>query len=227
METKERATNKKIIITIIIILIAILLAAFYGYYKHYGKTISWEDAQHHVGETATIKGDVAEITYAPDSSGSPIFIDVGLPYPEAGRVTATIWDNNQSALDITIEDIEQQYSIGTTIYLSGEVESYGDAYSIDITSLDQISKTNISTHSLLFNEIGFRLLCLLGLIIMVLVLVGCVFVIDKWENDGSIIHSFIVTICKILNYLSFIACLFLGFEVLLLIYNGIKFLLLG
>ena len=102
--------------------------------------ISWKDAGDYVGETVTIKGKIAEVNYAPESNGSPVFIDLGEAYPASGRVTLTIWEEDQDEFDVSPENMESLYPVGSTIIVTGEIETYGDAYSIDLHSPNQISK---------------------------------------------------------------------------------------
>src|ERR1700693_5961808 len=57
--------------------------------------MSPEDAQHHVGETATVCGTVASAHYSPQSRGKPTFLDMGHAYPDED-FTAVIWGDDRS-----------------------------------------------------------------------------------------------------------------------------------
>ena len=106
----------------------------------YPDSISWKDAGDHVGETVTIKGEIAEVNYSSESNGKPIFIDLGKAYPAEGRVTATIWEEDQDNFGIEPEDFDSEYPVGDTIYVKGTVEVYEDAYSIKVSDPSQIMK---------------------------------------------------------------------------------------
>lgn len=79
--------------------------------------ISWKDAGDYVGETVIVKGKIAEVTYSPESSGRPVFIDIGEAYPAPGRVTATIWEEDQDNFNMDPDEFESYYSVGDTIYV--------------------------------------------------------------------------------------------------------------
>lgn len=102
--------------------------------------ISWKDAGDYVGETVTIKGKIAEVNYSPESNGSPVFIDLGEAYPASGRVTLTIWEEDQDKFDASPNNMDSLYPVGSTITVTGEIQTYGDAYSIDVRNPSQITK---------------------------------------------------------------------------------------
>lgn len=102
------------------------------------EAISWKDAGDYIGQTITVKGKVAAVDYSPSSNGSPVFIDIGEAYPAAGRVSAIIWEENQSQFGVSPDNFDSLYSVGDTIYVKGTIEKYKDAYSIDVYSPEQI-----------------------------------------------------------------------------------------
>jgi DNA/RNA endonuclease YhcR with UshA esterase domain len=93
--------------------------------------ISWKKAKNHIGETVTIKGPVKGVFQSTQSSGSPTFINIGKDYPESGRVTVVIWEENISEFD------PYSYS-GETVYVTGEVYMYDGNPQIEASSPEQI-----------------------------------------------------------------------------------------
>ena len=57
-------------------------------------SISAAQAKDHVGEKATVCGDVASTRYAASSRGNPTFINLDKPYPNQ-IFTVLIWGNNR------------------------------------------------------------------------------------------------------------------------------------
>jgi hypothetical protein len=57
-------------------------------------SISAADAKNHVGERATVCGEVASTHYAVSSRGSPTFINLDKPYPNQ-IFTVLIWGTNR------------------------------------------------------------------------------------------------------------------------------------
>jgi hypothetical protein len=47
----------------------------------YGASLNPEEAASHVGENATVCGQVASATYAAKAMAAPTFLDLGKPYP--------------------------------------------------------------------------------------------------------------------------------------------------
>jgi hypothetical protein len=47
----------------------------------YGASLNPEEAAQHVGENATVCGQVASATYAVKAMAAPTFLDLGKPYP--------------------------------------------------------------------------------------------------------------------------------------------------
>lgn len=69
---------------------ALLLSAL-AYAQH---SISPSEAKNHVGENATVCGDVASAHYAPRSRGNPTFINLDKPYPKQ-IFTVVIWGSDR------------------------------------------------------------------------------------------------------------------------------------
>jgi hypothetical protein len=64
-------------------------------YAHAQSSISLADAKNHVGENATICGNVAGTHYAAHSRGNPTFLNLDKPYPDQ-IFTILIWDSDRS-----------------------------------------------------------------------------------------------------------------------------------
>jgi hypothetical protein len=59
------------------------------------KKLSAAEAKDHVGETATVCGDVVSTRYAASTKGQPTFLNLDKPYPNQ-IFTVVIWGNNRS-----------------------------------------------------------------------------------------------------------------------------------
>ena len=55
-----------------------------------GASLNADEAAHHVGETATVCGNVASANYASQSKGQQTFLNLDKPYPNQ-TFTAVIW----------------------------------------------------------------------------------------------------------------------------------------
>ncbi len=97
----------------------------------YPDAISWKKAKNHIGEKVTIKGPVKGVFQSTQSNGSPTFINIGKDYPENGRMTVVIWEENISKFDT------YSYS-GETVYVTGEVYMYDGNPQIEVSSPEQI-----------------------------------------------------------------------------------------
>lgn len=94
--------------------------------------ISWKKAYDHVGETVTIKGTVKGIFQSTGSNGSPTFINIGRDYPEDGRVTVLVWEENLSNFD-------DLYAYeGEKVFVTGEIYMYDGVAQIEVSDPDQI-----------------------------------------------------------------------------------------
>jgi DNA/RNA endonuclease YhcR with UshA esterase domain len=59
------------------------------------KTLTAAEAKDHVGETATVCGNVASTRYATSTKGQPTFLNLDKPYPNQ-IFTIVIWGTNRS-----------------------------------------------------------------------------------------------------------------------------------
>jgi DNA/RNA endonuclease YhcR with UshA esterase domain len=58
------------------------------------KTLTATEAKNHIGETATVCGEVASTHYATSSRGKPTFINLDKPYPNE-IFTVLIWGSDR------------------------------------------------------------------------------------------------------------------------------------
>jgi hypothetical protein len=96
--------------------------------------ISWSDAGQHIGETATIYGQVMSVKFASGSNGQPTFINLGADYPKSNRVQVLIWGQNRGNFSSTPESMYR----GKTICVSGYIDTYNGVVQIEVTSPNQI-----------------------------------------------------------------------------------------
>jgi hypothetical protein len=59
------------------------------------ETITAQDAKNHIGETATVCGEVASTHHAARSRGNPTFINLDKPYPSE-IFTVLIWGSDRA-----------------------------------------------------------------------------------------------------------------------------------
>ena len=76
------------------------------------------EAKNHIGQSATVCGQVAGTHYAARSRGNPTFINLDQPYPNA-IFTIVIWGSDRPKFG----DPEQTYS-GKRICVTGKVTLY-------------------------------------------------------------------------------------------------------
>lgn len=94
--------------------------------------IAWKKAYGHVGETVTIKGTVKGIFQSTGSNGSPTFINIGRDYPENGRVTVVVWEEN-------LPNFDNLYAYeGEKVYVTGEIYMYDGVAQIEASDQSQI-----------------------------------------------------------------------------------------
>jgi hypothetical protein len=82
------------------------------------KTLTAVEARNHVGERATVCGEVASTRYAATSRGNPTFINLAKPYPDQ-VFTALIWGNDR----LKFGDPEQEYR-DKHICVTGKIMDY-------------------------------------------------------------------------------------------------------
>jgi DNA/RNA endonuclease YhcR with UshA esterase domain len=94
------------------------LALFFGCISCAAQTIAATQAKDHVGEKATVCGQVASTHYAARSRGNPTFINLDQPYPNQ-IFTVLIWGSDRPKFGAP----EQTYS-GKAICVTGTITMY-------------------------------------------------------------------------------------------------------
>lgn len=82
--------------------------------------LPWYEAIDNIGAYTTVVGPVVDTAYAPDSRGTPTFLNLGLPYPDPGRFTVVIWIDGRWNFDYPPEETY----LGLTICVTGTIELY-------------------------------------------------------------------------------------------------------
>ena len=90
-------------------------------------------AQNHIGEKATVCGEVVSTHYASSSNGEPTFLNLDEPYPNQ-VFTAVIWGDDRANFD----EPEVKYR-GKNVCVTGKIKSYRGAAEIILYSPKQIS----------------------------------------------------------------------------------------
>lgn len=79
----------------------------------------WYNAWANVGTTCTVAGPVVDVYQAVDENGMPIFVTVGVDYPNCESVTLVIWADDEDAFDSTLHAIDHGNAwISITSYLT-------------------------------------------------------------------------------------------------------------
>jgi DNA/RNA endonuclease YhcR with UshA esterase domain len=89
-------------------------------------------AQNHIGEKATVCGEVASTYYASSSNGEPTFLNLDKAYPDH-VFTAVIWGENRDNFD----EPEVKYR-GKSVCVTGKIKSYRGLAQIILYSEKQI-----------------------------------------------------------------------------------------
>jgi hypothetical protein len=100
---------------IVAILVVAVLWATLGLAQN---SISAADAKNHVGEKATVCGEVASTHYAARTRGNPTFINLDKPYPSQ-IFTVLIWGSDRSKFG----DPEEAYR-SKHICVTGKIADY-------------------------------------------------------------------------------------------------------
>lgn len=90
-------------------------------------------AQNHVGEKATVCGEVVSTHYASSSNGEPTFLNLDEAYPNQ-VFTVVIWGDDREKFD----EPEVKYR-GKNICVIGKIKSYRGIAQIILYSKSQIS----------------------------------------------------------------------------------------
>jgi micrococcal nuclease len=96
-------------------------------------TILPEDAINHIGQQATVCGNVASTHFSSRSKGQPTFINLNRPYPQQ-IFTILIWGSDRSKFPSAPEN----YYSNKRICVSGKIQQYKGAPEIVVKSANQI-----------------------------------------------------------------------------------------
>ena len=97
--------------------------------------ISPEDAINHIGQQATVCGNVSSTHFSSRSKGQPTFINLNRPYPKQ-IFTILIWGSDRSKFPGAPEN----YYSNKRICVSGKIQQYKGAPEIVVKSANQISE---------------------------------------------------------------------------------------
>jgi len=111
------------------ILIAVILTAYVAQAQ---KPLTAAEAKEHIGQTATVCGDVASTHYAARSRGNPTFINLDKPYPNQ-IFTVLIWGSDRPKFG----DPEETYR-SKHICVTGKISDYKGAPEIVAYAPSQI-----------------------------------------------------------------------------------------
>ena len=95
-----------------------------------------EQAERHIGESATVCGPVAGTKYASDVSGQPTYLYIGKPYPAPDRFTVVIAGENRQKFG----NAPERYYLGKTICVRGMIRENEGVAQIEINVPSQISE---------------------------------------------------------------------------------------
>ena len=107
--SQRRITQRTVIFCAILMWISLAQAQ---------KSIQAADAKDHIGERATVCGQVASTHFAERSKGEPTFINLDKPYPNQ-IFTILIWGSERAKFG----DPERTYS-GKHVCVTGRIASY-------------------------------------------------------------------------------------------------------
>ena len=82
------------------------------------KKLTAAEAKDHVGETATVCGEVVSTRYASSTKGQPTFLNLDKPYPNQ-VFTVLIWGSNRSKFGTPETDYK-----GKRICVTGKITEY-------------------------------------------------------------------------------------------------------
>jgi DNA/RNA endonuclease YhcR with UshA esterase domain len=98
-------------------------------------TITPEDAINHIGQQATVCGNVASAKYSTRSNRQPTFLNLNRPYPHH-IFTALIWGADRSKFS----NPPEVYYMNKKICVSGTIEEYKGKAEIIVRNPNQIKE---------------------------------------------------------------------------------------
>lgn len=114
-------------------IVFLFLAIFTSSFVVAQKKLTGTEAQEHIGEEATVCGDVVSARYASTSNGAPTFLNLDKPYP--GQVfTVVIWGKDRHKFGKPEEDYQ-----GKRICVNGKITAYAGKAEILASDPKQIS----------------------------------------------------------------------------------------
>ena len=111
-----------------LVLVALLAAGL----TYAADTLDPVEASSHVGEDATVCGEVTGAKYSSHRKRKPTFIDLGPPHPNQ-HFTALIWGEYRDKFDYVPETL-----LGKTICVSGTITEYKGKAEIKVSDPSQI-----------------------------------------------------------------------------------------
>jgi DNA/RNA endonuclease YhcR with UshA esterase domain len=111
-----------------VVVVSLLAAAF----AFAADPLEPADAASHVGEEATVCGEVTGAKYSSHRQRKPTFIDFGPPHPNQ-HFTALIWGEYRDAFDYVPESL-----LGKTVCVSGKITEYKGKAEIKVSDPSQI-----------------------------------------------------------------------------------------
>ena len=128
MSSNPREGNMR---TIRVLVLAVVVCAV-GALTSAAATLSAADAKKHIGEQATVCGQVASERTATGSRGEPTFINLDAAYPNQ-IFTILIWGENRQNVGMLPSD-------GARVCATGRIQEYRGVPEIVVRSKAQLSK---------------------------------------------------------------------------------------
>lgn len=97
------------------------------------KKLTAEQAKDHIGEQATVCGQVVSARYAASTRGNPTFLNLDKPYPSQ-LFTVVIWGENRAKFG----EPERKY-LNKTICVAGTITEYRSGPEIVVSGPGQVS----------------------------------------------------------------------------------------
>jgi hypothetical protein len=113
--------------------------------------LSIAEAARHVGETATVCGVVVGTHYAIDSRGSPTFLNLGRPYPEATFIVV-IWGDRRPIFERQLGRAPESVYQRQEICVTGRIATYGRTPQIEAQDPSQIEVPGTSRESVFWTN---------------------------------------------------------------------------
>jgi hypothetical protein len=96
------------------------------------KKVTTAEAKDHIGETATVCGQVASARFASSTRGRPTFLNLDKPYPSQ-IFTALIWGENRAKFGKPEDDYRNK-----RVCVTGKITEYRGAPEIVVSEPEQV-----------------------------------------------------------------------------------------